>query len=176
MRHLYRKEVITLKELDEIYRLYVNDVYRYLLKISGNPDTAEELTQETFFRAVNQIRKFRGDSSIKAWLLVIAKNCFYSRTRSADSRNISIEENDSEPASDEDITEKFINREDTRRLHRAVHELAEPYKEVFSLRIFGELSFRDIAELFGKTESWAKVTFYRAKAKISDAVAKEDEQ
>jgi len=174
MRHLYRKEVINLKDLDEIYRLYVNDVYRYLLRMTGDPDPAEELTQETFFRAVNQIDKFRGETSIKAWLIVIAKNCFYSSKRSAAEKNISVDEMDYEPASDENITENLIKREDAKRLHRVVHELPEPYKEVFSLRIFGELSFRDIADLFGKTENWAKVTFYRAKAKVADRFSKEE--
>lgn len=174
MRHLYRREVIDLKDLDEIYRLYVNDVYRYLLRITADPNTAEELTQETFFRAINQIDKFRGETTVKAWLIVIAKNCFYSSKRSVTEKNISVDEMEYEPVSEENIADKLIKHEDAKLIHRAVHELPEPYKEVFSLRIFGELSFRDIAELFGKTENWAKVTFYRAKAKVADRFSKEE--
>lgn len=165
-----------MKELDEIYRLYVNDVFRYLLRITQNPDLAEELTQDTFFKAVNQIHKFRGESSIKAWLLVIAKNSFYSHTRSARNKDLPLDDIGTDPESDDDLSASFEKKEDTRRLHRALHNLTEPYKEVFSLRVFGELSFREIAELFEKTESWAKVTFYRAKSKIAEKIKEENEQ
>ena len=155
-----------MKELDEIYRLYVNDVFRYLLRITQNPDLAEELTQDTFFKAVNQIHKFRGESSIKAWLLVIAKNSFYSHTRSARNKDLPLDDIGTDPESDDDLSASFEKKEDTRRLHRALHDLTEPYKEVFNLRVFGELSFKQIATIYGKTESFARVTYHRAKMMI----------
>ncbi len=174
IRHLDRREVINLNDFSEIYRLYANDVYRYLLKCTGKEDAAEELTQETFLRAIQKIHTFRGETSIKAWLIVIAKNCYCSAMRSPWKYPQELDENIASDSADDSLFDSFADRETARRIHVALHHLNEPYKEVFSLRVFGELQFKDIAELFGKTESWAKVTFYRAKSQILNAINKED--
>ncbi len=154
-------------DFGEIYNLYMKDVYKYVLAISRNPDVAEEITQETFFKALKSIDKFKGECKISVWLCQIAKNTYYSYCAKEKHRSEHIEEDISFSVEDD-----VIKREAVFELHKRLHSLPEPYKEVFSLRIFGELSFAQIAELFGKTESWARVTYYRAKLKMED---KQDE-
>lgn len=154
------------KEFEEIYRLYVGDVYRFLLKLSGDENVAEELTQETMFRAFKSINRFDGNCKLTVWLCQIGKNCFYDYCRKNKSLGFS-EEMPEEP--DPVSTElSFEDKETAKRIHRVLHDLDEPYKEVFTLRVFGELSYGDIGEVFGRTDNWARVIFYRAKAKIID--------
>lgn len=174
VRQLNRKEVRTLKDTNEIYQLYAKDVYRYLLKLTGSDQEAEELTQETFLHAIRKIHTFRGETSMKAWLIVIAKNCFYSAMRSPWRNTAELDETMISGDSDGRLSDCFVERESVKRIHRVLHRMQEPYKEVFSLRVFGELPFKEIAELFEKTESWAKVTFYRAKSQILNAMSEED--
>lgn len=152
-----------MKAMDEIYELYADDLYKYLLKLSGNAEQAEDMVQETFLKAIQQIDSYRGEGSMKAWLLVIAKNIFYSRMRSPWHK---LKAEDNEHIADIDFREKLYDRDEARQIHRILHNLSEPYKEVFSLRVFGELPLKEIAEIFGKSESWAKVTFFRAKSQI----------
>ena len=148
-------------DFEEIYQTYFADVYRYVLALSRDAHTAEEVTQETFFRALASIDQFRGDCQLRVWLCQIARNQYLSLCRERKHRG----ELDREPG-DDGIESGFADRDAARLLHRLLHDLPEPYKEVFHLRVFGELPFGDIARVFGRTESWARVTFYRAKQKI----------
>lgn len=150
-------------DFGEIYNLYMKDVYKYVLAISRNPDIAEEITQETFFKALKSINSFKGECKMSVWLCQIAKNTYYSYCAKEKRRSELIHED-----SFLSVEDDFVNSERAFELHKRLHNLQEPYKEVFSLRIFGELSFSEIAELFGKTESWARVTYYRAKLKMED--------
>lgn len=155
------------EDFEKIYKLYMKDVYKYILALSRNHDVAEEITQETFFKALKNIDRFKGECKISVWLCQIAKNTYYSycakeKRRSEHTTEIHL------PSTEDD----FDRKETVFELHKRLHNLPEPYKEVFSLRIFGELPFAKIAELFGKTENWARVTFYRAKLKMED---KQDE-
>lgn len=163
-----------MNDLKEIYQLYAKDVYHYLLKFTGDKNEAEELTQETFLHAIEKIHTFRGETSLKAWLIVIAKNCYYSAMRSPWKHPLELDENMTSDHADDNLSDCFVKRENVKRIHRVLHHMNEPYKEVFSLRVFGELPFKEIAELFKKTESWAKVTFYRAKSQIIKAINEED--
>ena len=151
-------------EFDAVYRTCFEPVRRYALTLTGDEDAAEELTQETFFRALRAIDGFRGECSLQTWLCGIAKHAFLSdaRRRRADPLD-EVPEPADEAAEPERLA---VLREDALAVHRALHGLEEPYKEVFSLRVFGQLSFREIAELFGRTENWACVVFHRAKAKL----------
>ncbi len=155
------------ENFEEIYNLYFKDVYKYMLAISRNPDIAEEITQETFFNALKGIDKFRGECSLNIWLCRIAKNIYCSHC-AKEKRRSEHRHEDSVFSVEDDL----IRSETAFELHKRLHNLPEPYKEVFSLRVFGELPFAKIAELFGKTESWARVTYYRAKLKMED---KQDE-
>ena len=152
-------------DFEEIYRLYFADVYQYVLALSRDAQTAEEVTQETFFRALSAIEDFRGECQLRVWLCQIARNQYLTLCR----RQKRFGEQ-AEQAADVRIEEAFADRDIAHRLHRLLHELPEPYKEVFSLRTFGELPFAQIGELFGKTESWARVTYFRARQKLKEAL------
>ena len=159
------KEVRRLKDFEEIYELYFRDVYRYALSLTGDPSLAEEITQETFFKALRSIDKFDGKCRLYVWLCQIAKNTYFS-IREKHKRRTSISaEMDSGAPSPED---GLLRSESALEIHRILHALEEPYKEVFSLRALGELSFKQIGLLFGKSESWARVTYHRARLKIKE--------
>ncbi|MDY6874016.1 MAG: sigma-70 family RNA polymerase sigma factor [Chloroflexota bacterium] len=153
-------------EFDKVYQTYFSDVFLYILKLSGDDDLAEEITSETFFKAMRAIDKFRGDSDIRVWLCQIAKNTYFSYLKKHN-RVETIEDIEAlgTPTS-LDLEQNLVNQKKAMSIHSHLHNLPEPYKEVFMLRVFGELSYRQIGNLFSKTENWACVTFYRAKNKI----------
>lgn len=159
-----------MKGFDEVYNEYFQDVYRYALAISRSSQAAEEITQETFFRALKKIDSFRGDCDIRAWLCKIAKNEYF---RMLEKGKLHTEEPRAEPPAQPDTEEDFIKKEDAFHIYQALHQIEEPYKEVFSMRVFGELPFKKIGLIFGKTESWARVTYYRAKKKIQQRIEEE---
>ena len=153
---------------EELYRAYFAEVYRYVFALCGHKETAEDVTAETFLKAMRQLNTFRGECDFKVWLFRIAKNTWYSMLRKDRRLTDQLPE---EPAETAPSPEETVLRSDeAMELHRALHRLPEPYKEVFSLRTFGELSFRQIGALFGKTDHWACVTYHRAKEKIREAL------
>lgn len=158
-------------DIEKIYSEYFSVVYGYILSICRDSLTAEEITQETFFKAMKKIDDFRGESSLKVWLCQIAKNTFYNYEK-ARQKLVEIPENYDESISS--LEDDYMNTFDSKRAHKILHNLKEPYKEVFSLRTFGELSFSDIGELFGKSDSWARVTYYRAKMMIKEEMENEN--
>lgn len=153
-----------MEEFDEIYKLYTADVYRYILSLSRNETLAKDILQNTMLKAFKNINKFKGECSIKTWLFGIAKNEYLNSMRRAENKNLPLDEVSDD--ADENIEHRFSDRFQALEIHRILHELDEPYKEIFSLRVFAELKFTDIGEIFGKSENWARVTFYRAKEKI----------
>lgn len=157
-----------MSDLDKLYDEQYPAVYAYLLKLCRNPDVAEELAQETMFRAIMQIDSFRGDSKLSTWICTIAKNLYYAEEKK-NRRIISEYPLDSLP-SEKNIEQELFDKETARQIHIILHGLDEPYKEVFWMRTFGELSFKQIGAIFEKTESWARVTYHRAKMKIKEAL------
>ena len=151
-------------DFSKVYHQYFRDVYKYALALSKNASMAEEITQETFFKALKSIDKFDGRCKLYVWLCQIAKNTYFSLCR----KEQRLERDILELADEHSPEPRFLTKETAFEVHRVLHGLEEPYKEVFSLRAFGELSFKQIAELFGKTESWARVTYHRAKLKIKE--------
>lgn len=153
-------------DFEELYNQYFKDVYRYILSLSRNKSAAEEITQETFFKALSSIDAFDGKCAVYVWLCQIAKNTYFSHCKKDKryDRNADIDE----AASDDMPENALLTKETVFEIHRCLHKLDEPYKEVFMLRLFGELPFTQIAVLFGKTESWARVTYYRARVKIKE--------
>ena len=151
-------------DFEEVYRTHFADVYRYVMALSRDEAVAEEVTQETFFRALSAIGEFRGECQLRVWLCQIARNRYLSLCRERKKYGGSAAE-----TGDDGFEEVFADRETARKLHRLLHDLPEPYKEVFSLRTFGELPFGEIGDLFGKTESWARVTYFRARRKLKEA-------
>ncbi len=149
---------------EELYRAYFAEVYRYALALCRHKETAEDVTAETFLKAMRRLGSFRGECDFKVWLFTIAKNTYYSMLRKdAKLSNEPLQETENGAPSPEDAV---LQSAEAMEIHKALHALPEPYKEVFSLRAFGELSFRQIGELFGKTEHWACVTYHRAKEKL----------
>lgn len=161
------------KELDEIYRLYAADVYRYIWGMCRNEALAEDILQDTMLKAVSSIDKFRGDSSVKTWLFGIAKNLYLNHAKRSDNNNLALDE--AVNPSGEALEEQFCDTAQALHIHKLLHGLEEPYKEVFSLRVFAELKFDDIGGIFGKSANWARVTFFRAKEKILDIMKSEEE-
>lgn len=159
-------------DFEEVYRLYFRDVYKYALSLSKNAAAAEEITQETFFRALNKIDDFNGECKLYVWLCQIAKNVFLSLCEKE--KRLEYGAETGELCGTKGLEQNFLLQESAGEIHKALHALQEPYKEVFSLRLLGGLPFAQIAELFEKTESWARVTYYRAKLKIRESL--EDKQ
>ena len=150
-------------DFEILYRLYFRDVYRYVRGLSRDEHLAEEIAQETFARALGAVDRFDGRGDVRAWLFTIARNVWVDHCR-RHRRETELPGEDLPGGGD--FAGALEDREEALRLHCLLHGLEEPYKEVFHLRVFGELPFGDIARVFGRTESWARVTFYRAKQKI----------
>ena len=133
-------------------------------------DLAEELTQETFYQALKQWDQFRGKSNLGTWLCTIARNLYYRSLRKNDAVSLSVIPEPEIP----DFTEKVANHSLAVTVHKALHELQEPYREVFTLRTFCDLSYKEIGDLFEKSESWARVTYYRAKRMLQETMKGEN--
>ena len=160
-----------MKEFDEIYDKYARQIYLFLLKLSGNETIAEDILQDTFLKAIESADSFEGRSEVTTWLCCIAKNEYMNYVKRRDNKNLPIE--DREIPYDGDLIVQLEDKEKSIAVHKALHALSEPYREVFTLRVMGELSFRQIGDIFGKNENCARVTFFRAKAKLIEKL-KED--
>ena len=152
----------------EIYERYARTVYRYLLSLTGSPDIAEELTQETFFRAIKQSDRFDGSSSMTTWLCGIAKRVRLEYARKHKEQAELEEVTLTSPSAEESA----IASESRIELLRALHGLEEPAREVTYLRAFGGLSFREIGAVLGITENNARAIFFRAKQKLGKELEK----
>ena len=151
-------------EFEQVYDLYFRDVYRYILKLSGSEHVAEEITSDTFFKALRSIGKFRGSCDMRVWLCQIAKHLWYQHLRKAN-RETELPEEAELPLMPS-AEDEAVSRSGQLDMLRRVHELPEPGREVVYLRAFGGLSFREIGDVLGKTETWARVTFYRGKERL----------
>jgi RNA polymerase sigma-70 factor (ECF subfamily) len=151
---------------EKLYEAFYMKVFSYVMTLAKDRNDAEEITQETFFRAISTDKSFKGDSDSFTWLCAIAKNIFIDQKRHYARQDDELSEE--LPDMDKGLEEKLADRETSLRIHIVLHQLEEPYKEVFQLRIFGELSFAEIGSIFGKTETWARVTYHRARVKIKE--------
>ena len=147
-----------------LYETHYKALFHYLLTLCGNKYDAEDLAHEAFIRYEKALPTFRKDCSDYTMLCTIGRNLYLNRRRKED-RIAPLEEDLPEQVSFED---QLSNKDQAEQIHKILHELPDPYKEVFMLKVFGELDFRSIAKIFGKSESWAKMTYYRAKAKITE--------
>ena len=156
-------------EFEKIYRTYFDDVYLYIRRLSGDENIAEEVTSEAFFKALRGVSGFRGDCDIRVWLCQIAKNCYYTHLKKSKQTNSIDDLELSElPSEESTIEEQCIKHEEAVRIRTVLHNVSEPYKEVFMWRVFAELSFSQIGQLFGKSDNWACVTYHRAKRMIQE--------
>lgn len=155
-----------MQNMDEIYEECFETVYKYLFCLTHNSDISEELTQETFYRAVKKIDTYNGKCKISVWLCQIAKHLWYNQCRK-NKRIVNTDETfDIEDP--QNLEEQFIAGEEKVLLYKKMQDLDEKTREVMYLRITGELSFKEIGEILGKTENWARVTFYRGKSKLKE--------
>lgn len=156
-------------EFEKIYRTYFNDVFLYIRRLSNNEHIAEEITSETFYKAMRSIDSFRGDCDIRVWLCQIAKNCYYTYLKKAGQIG-SIEDIEllNISAQDETVEERLSRQDEAMQIQKILHDVPDPYKEVFMWRVFAELSYKQIGQLFGKSENWACVTYHRARNMIKE--------
>lgn len=155
--------------IEEIYEMYSQKVFLFLLSKTNNEDIAEELTQETFFQAVQCIERFEGNSSILTWLCGIAKNVWLKDLRNR-KETLSIDDNILEITNKQEIDVRWEQKE----ILQLIHDMNEPVREVMYLRLISNLSFAEIGEIIGKTENWTRVTFFRGKQKIVKEILKDE--
>lgn len=156
-------------DFETIYQEYEQMIRAFLLRLCGNAHLAEELTQETFYQALRRWKDFRGDSSVSTWLCGIAKRLLYNAVR----RKAFLPLEEAVHQTGTDIEEALVSSDKRLAAHRLVHRLPEPMREVFTLRTFGDLSHGQIGSLFGKSDGWARVTYYRARQMLQE-MAKEE--
>jgi RNA polymerase sigma-70 factor (ECF subfamily) len=157
--------------MEEIYRAHSQTVYRYLLSLTHKADLSEELTQETFYQAVKSVEHFDGSCKVSTWLCAIAKNLLQSYWRKHPVWDV-LEETD---ASSESPESEVLAKASQVELLRKLHFFDEAVREVMYLRLFGNLSFREIGGILSKTENWARVTFYRGKEKLKKELESDGE-
>ncbi len=151
-------------EFEKLFNENKEFIFKYLMKMTRDASLSEELTQETFFRAYMNYASLINKEKASVWLCSIAKNTYfawYNEQKKIDYENLPEKADESA-----NIEEMFINKELYNKALHCLHELEEPYKEVFMLSVFGGFSLKEISALFSKSESWARVTFYRAKQKL----------
>ena len=156
-----------MQDIEQIYEEYFETVYKYLFCLTHNNDIAEELTQETFYRAVEKINTYKGDCKISVWLCQIAKHLWFDYCRK-NKKTINIQENLFNEQSNNVTEESIILNDEKISLYKKMQNLDEKTREVIYLRITGELSFKEIGTILNKTENWARVTFYRGKTKLKE--------
>lgn len=161
-------------ELDEMYQEYAKMIYRFIYLKCSDKNLAEDIVQTTFLKAILNINSFKNESKISTWLCKIAQNEYFNYCRKykkQQSYNEYLENKEKLPVKQETymndvLLEKMIINEQADIIKKILHTLKEPYKQVFMLRVYGECSFGEIADLFKKNDTWARVTYYRAKKKI----------
>lgn len=161
-----------MEKSDKLYEDYANQVMKFLVCLTSNLDLSEDLMQETFYQAYKSIHRYNGECKMSTWLCQIAKHLYFDYLKKQKHyQTVDIEEIKEYLFEDKGIEDGVIERENIKELEKAVNGLSEPYRQVLILRVYGEFSFREIAEIYnGKTENWARITFYRAKMKVKEEV------
>lgn len=162
-----------MEDMQKVYQQHAQTVYKFLLAQCHDPGLAEELTQEAFYQAVRSVDRFDGSCKVSVWLCQIAKHLWYRHLRKK-GREVPLPE-DLPEAPAPSAEEGLLEQEGRMGLLRLVHNLPEPAREVVYLRAFGGLSFREIGDVCGKTETWARVTFYRSKEKLRNGGGSDEE-
>lgn len=159
-----------MQSIEKIYQEYHTVVFKYLVCLTGSTDIAEELTQETFYKVIKKIHTFKGNSKLSVWLCEIAKNLWYDELRKRKFKTVSYDELKDFDLSEnkESIENEYINKEKIDEANNKINELDILTKRVFYLRLNSDMSFKEIGQVLGKSETWARVTFYRGKQKVKE--------
>lgn len=164
------------QDIEQIYQEHLKTVYNYLFCLCHDESLAEELAQETFYLATKNIEKFRNDCKIQVWLCQIAKNLWYKELkRKKKAKVISIDSEIGEIKSDFNVEEEYIESEEKAELYKQMKSLDEETRQLIYLRLTTQLTFREIAQILGKSEAWVRVTFYRGKEKMKEMNRKEEQ-
>lgn len=155
-----------MENIDEIYKKCANLIKNYIFSITGSKELSEEIMQETFVVAINQINNFRGDCEISVWLCSIAKKILYKITKKNNSRNM-VPIDELELTDNKSIEDEYIKNNNKLKLYKALQKLDTNTREVMYLRLTGDLTFKEIGKILNKSENWARVTFFRGKQKLS---------
>ena len=161
-------------DFEKIYNEYFNDVYLYIKRLSGDEHVAEEITSETFFKALKSIDSFRGECEIRVWLCQIAKNSYYTYIKKI-SKVQDVDETEliNLPDNKNNVENEVQSKLQAFAIQKVLHEIDEPYREVFMWRVYADLSFKEIAGIFNKNENWACVTYHRARKLIKERLESE---
>ena len=154
-------------DCEEIYSLYFKDVYLYIRRLSGDENIAEEITADTFYKALRSLDKFRGDCDVRVWLCQIAKNSYYTHIKK-NSKIEPIDESLYELQDKSNFVDELTKHDEARLIQKILHKVDEPYKEVFMWRVYADMSFKEIGQIFSKSENWACVTYHRARKIIRE--------
>ena len=161
-------------DFEKIYNEYFNDVYLYIKRLSGDEHVAEEITSETFFKALKSIDNFRGECEIRVWLCQIAKNSYYTFVKkNSKVQNVDEAELINLPDNKNNVENEVQSKLQAFAIQKVLHEIDEPYREVFMWRVYADLSFKEIAGIFNKNENWACVTYHRARKLIKERLESE---
>lgn len=152
-------------EFERIYEKNYTTVYRYILSLCRDPSLAEEIAQEAFVKALEHIDQFDGKCQLYVWICQIAKNTYFTHQKK---QKRFISNQPIQVYMEAGPEEQFLDKESAQRLYALLDRLQEPYREVFSLRVFGDLSFSQIAAIYSKTDSWARLIYFRAKKKLKE--------
>ena len=158
---------------DEIYDLYAERLYYYCFKLTKDTYMAEDLTQTTFLKAIEKLHTFKNQSSVFTWLCTIAKNEFINQLNK--NKRLTYEKildiyHENDVTNVEDIV---LSKHTIRKLARIIKGLDEPFREIFILRVYNEMSFKEIGSLFNKSDIWARVNYHRAREKIINKIQKD---
>lgn len=155
--------------MEEIYKKYSKPVYRYLFSLTRNHELSEELMQETFYSAIKGIKKFRGECSIYSWLCEIAKNKWKNyQIKNSKLKTVEFDDEIENLLISDNVEDSICSQVEDAQFYKNIKNLDDLTKELLYLRINGGLSFKEISQILDKTETWARVTFYRAKSKLKE--------
>lgn len=161
-----------MNEIEKIYEKYAIKIYKYIYAFSQNHELSEEILQETFYSAIKNVKNFKNESSIYTWLCTIAKNKWKDYLkRNKKIKFISLD--DEEITDNSVIEEKVYNKQKIIKLNQIIHKFNEETREVLILRLYANLSFKEIGKVFGNSEQWARTTFYRGKLRIKEELKNE---
>jgi len=160
-----------MERIIKLYELHKEAILRYFLRMTGNWEEAGELTQETFYQACLSIFCFKKESSLKTWLFSIARNVYLKKLREKNKHkalsweeNLPLnEQNTQEPDSPAQL---LILKEERERIQKALARLPENARSIIILKEYEQLTYEEIAGIFGQTVNWARVTFFRAKRQL----------
>lgn len=159
-----------MREIGAVYQAYFQDVYRYALKLAGERQWALDLTSDTFMKALDALDNFRGQCQIRVWLCQITRNLYLSCLRRQE-RLVSLHDVPEPEAMD--AFSLLLDQEEARELAAIARHIRDPYRQVFRLRVWGEMPFQEIGSLFGRNANWACVVYHRARKMIREQYEEE---